>query len=92
MTQKTIHAIIKGKVQGVFFRAYTKDEADRLGLSGWVQNLPDGSVEALISGATQNVDKMTEWLATGSPLANVSQVVIKPKQQPSDTEDFFIKY
>ena len=92
MTQKTIHTIIKGKVQGVFFRAYTKDEADRLGLSGWVRNLPDGSVEALISGADQNVDKMAQWLSTGSPMSEVSQVLITPKQQPSDTQDFLIKY
>jgi len=92
MTQKTIHAIVEGKVQGVFFRAYTRDEAERLGLSGWVRNRPDGSVEALISGDARNVDRMLEWLETGSPMSQVSRVIIKSGQQPSEVKDFFIKY
>lgn len=92
MTQKTIHAIVEGKVQGVFFRAYTRDEAERLGLSGWVRNQPDGSVEALISGDARNVDRMLEWLETGSPLSQVSRVIIESGQQPSETKDFLIKY
>jgi acylphosphatase len=92
MTQKTIHAIVEGKVQGVFFRAYTRDEAERLGLSGWVRNRPDGSVEALISGETRNVDRMLEWLATGSPMSHVSRIIVESSQQPSETKDFLIRY
>ena len=92
MTQKTIHAIVEGKVQGVFFRAYTRDEAEMLGLSGWVRNRPDGSVEALISGDARNVDRMLEWLETGSPMSKVSRVIIESGQQPSETKDFVIRY
>lgn len=92
MTQKTIHVIVEGKVQGVFFRAYTRDEAEMLGLSGWVRNRPDGSVEALISGDARNVDRMLEWLETGSPMSKVSRVIIESGQQPSETKDFLIRY
>jgi acylphosphatase len=92
MTQKTIHAIVEGKVQGVFFRAYTRDEAERLGLSGWVRNRPDGSVEALISGDTRNVDRMLEWLETGSPMSHVSRIIIESGQPPAETKDFLIRY
>lgn len=92
MTQKTIHAIVEGKVQGVFFRAYTRDEAERLKLSGWVRNRPDGSVEAFISGDHRNVDRMLEWLETGSPMSQVSRVIIEPGQHPTKTKDFVIKY
>jgi acylphosphatase len=92
MTQKTIHAIVEGKVQGVFFRAYTRDEAEKLGLSGWVRNQPDGSVEALISGDARNVDGMLKWLETGSPMSQVSRVIIEPVQQPATTKDFVIKH
>lgn len=92
MTYKTIHAIVKGKVQGVFFRAYTKDEADRLRLGGWVRNLPDGSVEALVSGESKNVDRMLEWLETGSPMSQVAKVVINPATSQSVATNFIIKY
>jgi acylphosphatase len=92
MTQKTIHASVEGKVQGVFFRAYTREEAERLKLSGWVRNRPDGSVEALISGDARNIDTMLKWLETGSPLSQVLRVIIEPGQQPAETKDFVIKY
>ena len=48
-----VHVIVTGKVQGVFFRAFTRDEAVRLGLSGWVRNRPNGSVEAIVEGFSQ---------------------------------------
>lgn len=92
MTLKTIHAVIEGKVQGVFFRACTRDEANRLQLGGWVRNLPDGSVEALISGEAKNVDHMLEWLETGSPLSQVSRVVIDSVNPESKFNSFIIKY
>ena len=58
---RRVHVIIEGRVQGVFFRAYTRDEAAKLGLSGWVRNRPDGSVEALIEGEKTAVEKMLQW-------------------------------
>lgn len=92
MTHKTIHVIVEGKVQGVFFRAYTRDEAVRLGLVGWVRNLPDGSVETLISGEEHNVERMLEWLQTGSPMSEVTRVIFDPAQQPPGLKDFSIRY
>ena len=53
--KKRAHVIVEGRVQGVFFRAYTSDEAKKLGLAGWVRNRPEGSVEAIIEGDAASV-------------------------------------
>jgi acylphosphatase len=58
MDTKRVHVIVEGRVQGVFFRAFTRDEAVRLGLSGWVRNRPNGSVEAVVEGEKSAVGKM----------------------------------
>ena len=58
MEKTRIHFIVEGRVQGVYFRAYTKDTADRLGLSGWVRNLADGRVEGCIEGEEGQIQKM----------------------------------
>ncbi len=76
MSVKTVHAIVRGRVQGVFFRAYTRDEALKYGLAGWVRNLPDGSVEALIQGEADKVNRMVSWLYQGSPMSQVSDVIV----------------
>jgi len=92
MTLKTVHAIVKGRVQGVFFRSYTKDEAERLGLGGWVRNLADGSVEALFSGEEHNVNRMLKWLETGSPMSQVASIITDPVSTHPDYNGFIIKY
>ncbi|MFO7762081.1 MAG: acylphosphatase [Thermodesulfobacteriota bacterium] len=74
MAEKNVHALVSGKVQGVFFRDYTKSEAERLGVSGWVRNKRDGSVEVFISGKADKVDQMVNWLYQGSPTSRVSGV------------------
>ena len=74
---KCVRAVISGRVQGVFFRAFTLEEAERLKLTGWVRNLPSGEVEALISGPGYQVDKMVDWLATGSPHSRVDHVALE---------------
>ncbi|OGY17756.1 MAG: acylphosphatase [Candidatus Chisholmbacteria bacterium RIFCSPHIGHO2_12_FULL_49_9] len=66
--------VISGLVQGVFFRAYTQKEAQALGLSGWVRNLPDGRVEAAFEGEKTAVNEMIAWCWEGSPSAKVSKV------------------
>jgi acylphosphatase len=66
--------IIKGRVQGVFFRASTKDKADELGLSGEVRNMPDGAVEVLVAGDEGKVKELIEWCYTGPPRAQVTEV------------------
>ena len=65
---------IKGRVQGVFFRQSTKEQADQLGVSGWVRNLDDGDVEALIEGPAENVEALVRWCHTGPPSARVEWV------------------
>ncbi|MCA1493465.1 acylphosphatase [Ensifer sp. NBAIM29] len=65
---------ITGRVQGVCFRAWTRDEAQRLGLCGWVRNERDGSVTALIAGPVAAVDTMLRRLSEGPPGASVSTV------------------
>lgn len=72
-----IHCYVKGKVQGVWFRASTKDEALRLGLTGWVKNLPDGRVEVLACGNREQVEALREWLRQGPTLAKVEHVEVE---------------
>jgi len=92
MDTTTIHAFITGRVQGVFFRDYTRRKATELNLSGWVKNCPDGSVETLFSGKTPEVAEMLEWLWTGSPNAIVKNVKAEETSLPETAESFLILY
>ena len=92
MAHKRIYVIVQGRVQGVFFRAYTKEEADRLGLAGWVRNRNDGAVEALIEGDATAVDRMVEWLHEGSPMAQVAGLQVTEQEAVGDYRDFSINY
>ena len=74
MESKRIHALVHGRVQGVFFRDYTRREALRLGLTGWVRNLATGSVETEFEGSLDQVKGMLDWLSIGSPQSLVSLV------------------
>jgi acylphosphatase len=58
LARKRIRAVVQGRVQGVFFRAYTQEEAQRLGLVGWVRNRPDGTVEAVAEGEAERIDQL----------------------------------
>ena len=69
-----VHLIISGKVQGVFYRASCQETAQRLGLTGWVRNLPDGSVEVLAQGEKEKIEKLIEWCRKGPDGAKVSGV------------------
>lgn len=72
--QTTVHVVIQGRVQGVGYRYWTADEADRRGLAGWVRNKADGSVEAVFSGPTDVVESMIAACWRGPGLARVSAV------------------
>ena len=74
MASKTAKALIYGRVQGVYFRYHTKLMADNFGLSGWVRNRSDGSVEAYLSGSGSDVAKMIDWLHRGPETAVVDKV------------------
>jgi acylphosphatase len=71
------HVFVNGRVQGVFYRATTRDTARDHGVDGWVQNLADGRVEAVFEGPRDAVESMVEWCHTGSPRANVSDVAVE---------------
>jgi acylphosphatase len=81
---QTVHLVIKGKVQGVFFRASTKDKANELGIKGWVKNMPDGNVEVLAAGNKDQLENFIEWCRRGPTQAIVSDVVV------SDAEESFL--
>jgi acylphosphatase len=77
-SRKTLHLAIRGRVQGVFFRDSMRREARRLGVSGWVRNCADGSVEAVVQGDAAAVDAMVQWAHHGPDRANVGSVNISP--------------
>jgi acylphosphatase len=71
-----VHLRVTGRVQGVFFRASTRDEADRLGLAGWVRNRDDGAVELEAEGPRGQVERLVEWCRRGPPAARVRGVEV----------------
>lgn len=74
----TIHLLIKGKVQGVFYRASARDEAEKLGITGWIKNTPDGDVEALVSGDDEKLSRFVNWCKIGPRRARVYDVLSEP--------------
>ncbi|MES0371348.1 MAG: acylphosphatase [Mariprofundaceae bacterium] len=75
---KALIVRVEGRVQGVGFRYYTEQEANRLGIHGWVRNCSDNSVEALICGPEPQLNTMLAWLKHGPPSAVVTQTHIEP--------------
>ena len=72
--EAALRILVEGRVQGVFFRAYTRDRARELGLSGWVRNLVDGRVEVFAQGDRPSLLALLEWCGRGSPMARVDRV------------------
>lgn len=70
----SIHCYVSGKVQGVWFRASAKEEADRNGITGFARNLPDGRVEVMASGERNEIALFHAWLKHGPKLASVTEV------------------
>lgn len=85
------HVLISGRVQGVGYRFFTRQQARQLKLTGWVRNLPTNEVEAVFEGDRSTVEQMLHWCQCGSPDAEVKQVQVKfsPAQ---GIEDFQIIY
>jgi acylphosphatase len=82
----TIHCLVSGRVQGVFYRAAAQREAERLGLTGWVRNLSDGRVELVVSGPPDTVEALRQWLHKGPPRAVVTEVITDTAQDGGWTE------
>ena len=76
--------VIRGRVQGVSYRAGAVAEAERLGLTGWVRNRRDGSVEALVSGPDRVVEEFIIWARKGPPAARVDEVTLAEAELPED--------
>lgn len=74
---KAVDLVVTGRVQGVFFRARLQHECERLGVSGWVRNDPEGSVSAHLEGSPHAVDAAVSWCRTGPPHAEVEQVQVR---------------
>ena len=74
---KTIRLIIKGKVQGVFYRATAKDIADQFGIKGWVRNLPNNNVEITATATEELLQKFIDWCKQGPPRAKVDDVIVE---------------
>jgi len=77
----TIHLLIKGKVQGVFYRATAKQIANDIGLTGWIKNTREGNVEATVSGNEQQLEKFTRWCKQGPDKASVEEVIVTQKEE-----------
>ncbi|HEY2224401.1 acylphosphatase [Actinomycetospora sp.] len=79
------HAVIHGRVQGVFYRASAEQEATRLGVAGWVRNLPDGTVELVVEGDDAAVERMLEWAGRGPSHAQVTHVDVADRTEEGHT-------
>ncbi len=90
MKKSRAHVWIKGRVHGVFFRAYTRDAALQTGVTGWVRNLPDGRVEAVFEGDEEKVRQMVDWCHIGSPISRVDSLEVQEEVYSGDFETFRI--
>jgi acylphosphatase len=84
------HVYVSGTVQGVFFRATTRERARERGVDGWVRNLPDGRVEAVFEGPRDAVEAMVEFCGTGSPAADVDGVDVG-YEEPAGADGFEVR-
>ena len=90
---RVVRMLISGRVQGVCFRAYARDEARRLGLKGWVRNLPDGRVEVLAQGEPDTLEALESFCRKGPPYARVTAVkVIEERTAKGELSSFEIPY
>lgn len=83
----TLHLLIKGKVQGVFYRATARDTAEKLGILGWIRNTADGNVEAVVCGPEDRLAEFIHWCKQGPPRARVTDVTIT--EQPAESFSAF---
>lgn len=80
--RRAVRVVISGRVQGVWYRGWTVDQARARGLSGWVRNLPDGTVEALFAGEVPDVDAMLDSCWKGPPSALVTDIKVEEVDEP----------
>jgi acylphosphatase len=90
MGLKQVQMLVRGRVQGVFFRASTQREAKRLGLTGWVKNRPDGGVEIVAEGEEDGLKELIAWAQRGPTAARVERVEMRWRGFVGDFFDFRI--
>ncbi len=87
-----VHVVVNGIVQGVFYRASAREEAQVLGLTGWVRNCLDGSVEAVFEGERGRIERVLKWCKTGPPGAKVKNIKSNWRAPTGEFDNFSIKY
>jgi len=92
MAKSRSKVIVKGIVQGVNFRYYTQRQSIRYNVTGWVRNLPDGSVAAVFEGEEQDVEAMVQWCRHGPPSAQVTELIVQPEEYQGEFSSFSIKF
>ena len=88
----SLRATVYGRVQGVFFRSFVNMQAEQLGLSGYVRNLPDGAVEVQAEGERQQLEKLVGYLKVGPPAARVDRVVTSWLEYAGNFSGFRVRY
>ena len=91
MSWIAVNVRVRGRVQGVFFRAWSAEKARSLGVTGWVRNLPDGSVQAHLEGDEPAVQQLLEKLRQGPPAAQVNKVDVEAAE-PEDAKAFEVRH
>lgn len=93
METKQYHIIVHGKVQGIFFRTNTVKIADKIGnLTGYVKNMPDGTVEVIAEGEETQLKELVNFCKQGPLLAKVERIVVMEKKPTGEFEGFSVKY
>jgi acylphosphatase len=85
-----VHVLISGRVQGVWYRASTKQKAEQLGVFGWVRNTNEGHVEAVFEGEENQVNEMIKWCHQGPPLSRVENVKVEKQNEIRNFDRFEI--
>lgn len=86
----SLHAVVTGKVQGVYYRAWARDQARLLKITGWARNREDGSVEIMAQGEEKALERLGKILHRGSPFSRVDKIVQKIIDHPETYADFLI--
>jgi len=88
---KRVHIVAGGVVQGICFRYYAQRTAEELGVTGWVRNIPDGRIEAVVEGREKNVDAMVDWFRHGPPGALVEEFSVQELPYQAEFQDFRVR-
>lgn len=92
MNSKRVHLLVEGRVQGVYFRQGMMETAEKNNVLGWVKNLPDNKVEAILEGNDSNIDAVVEWARFGPAGAVVQELKVTEEMYVAEFSDFVIRY